>query len=471
MTGDESTQQMDRRRFLRSAGTVGAGLALAPTVIGAGSQAAGANEHPSLRVALIGAGAQGQILLDAGRRIDGVRFEAVCDIWEAYHLRRGFRILQRCGHPARPYTDVEEMLDKEKNLDAAIVATPDFWHARHTLACLEAGLHVYCEAPMSNTVEDARRMARAARRNGKLLQVGHHRRSNPQYRFCYDTLLRELNLLGPIVAVNGQWNRGPHVPLGWPQKASIDPPMLNKYGYDSMERFRNWRWYKGLGSGPVVDLGAHQLDIYNWFLDARPTSVLATGHISQPNSAGREWCDTVMAVYDYATPHGALTASYQVLSGNRHDGYVEKFLADTGALAISQRSDRTRLYPDWVGGKMDLWVASLKKGYLTVPPEWRLWLERQRVTEEHLTEAFAGLLVMETPDGFDVDRLSCGVPVEMDMPYHQPHLENFFDAIRGKADLTCPAETGYETAVTVLKINEAIAAGRKLGFAPDDFVV
>lgn len=466
-----SIPRMDRRGFLRSATAVGAGLALGSTALHAASQAAGTNSHSPLRVALIGAGAQGQVLLDAGRRIDGLRFEAVCDIWEAYNLRRGFRILQRYGHPARPYTDVEEMLDQEKNLDAAIVATPDFWHARHTLACLEAGLHVYCEAPMSNTVEDARRMAQAARRNGKLLQIGHQRRSNPQYRFCHDKLLKELNLLGPIVAVNGQWNRGVQVPLGWPQKAEIDPSTLSKYGYDSMEQFRNWRWYKGLGSGPVIDLGTHQIDVYNWFLDARPASVLATGHIRQPHSIGREWCDTVMAVFDYETPQGPLTASYQVVSGNRYEGYIEKFLADTGTLAISQRSKRTRLYPDWVGGKMDLWVASLKKGHLTVPPEWRLWLERQRVTEERLTDAFAGLLVMETPEGFDVERLSCGVPVEMDLPYHQPHLENFCDAIRGEAELTCPAEIGYETAVAVLKINEAIAAGRKLDFAPDDFVV
>jgi len=54
---------------------------------------------------------------------------------------------------------------------------------------------------------------------------------------------------------------------------------------------------------------------------------------------------------------------------------------------------------------------------------------------------------------------------------HQPHLENFFDAIRGDAKLTCPAEVGYETAVTVLKVNEAVEAGRKLSFSQEDFVV
>ncbi len=59
----------------------------------------------------------------------------------------------------------------------------------------------------------------------------------------------------------------------------------------------------------------------------------------------------------------------------------------------------------------------------------------------------------------------------MNKPFLQPHLENFFDAIRGKATLNCPAEVGYKTAVAVLKVNEAVEAGRKLEFQPDEFIV
>jgi len=54
-------------------------------------------------------------------------------------------------------------------------------------------------------------------------------------------------------------------------------------------------------------------------------------------------------------------------------------------------------------------------------------------------------------------------------PYHQPHLQNFFDAVRGKGKLNCPAEIGYESAVSVLKVNEAIEAKTRLAFGPDDF--
>jgi len=73
------------------------------------------------------------------------------------------------------------MLDKEQDLDAVIVATPDFWHSPHTVACLEAGLHVYCEKAMSNTLDGARKMVLAARKTKRLLQIGHQRRSNPKY--------------------------------------------------------------------------------------------------------------------------------------------------------------------------------------------------------------------------------------------------------------------------------------------------
>ena len=62
-------------------------------------------------------------------------------------------------------------------------------------------------------------------------------------------------------------------------------------------------------------------------------------------------------------------------------------------------------------------------------------------------------------------------PVQLRDPYHQPHLQNFFDAVRGKGKLNCPAEVGYESAVSVLKVNEAIEAKSRLSFKADDFHV
>ena len=82
----------------------------------------------------------------------------------------------------------------------------------------------------------------------------------------------------------------------------------------------------------------------------------------------------------------------------------------------------------------------------------------------------ASHIVAESPEPI-MEQISCAVPVKMYQPIPQPHLENFFDAIRGKAKLTCPAEVGYEAVVTALKTNEAAEAGRRLEFKADEFVV
>jgi predicted dehydrogenase len=463
MNANGVQQQLDRRGFLKSAAGAGAALTLGPAALGASRQ--GDDVEP-LRVALIGGGIQGEVLVNACRQIPGVRFQAVCDLWEAYHLRRISRILQRYGHPGMPYTDYEAMLNKEKNLQAAIIATPDFWHARHALACLNAGLHVYCETPMAHTAADARRMVEAARRGGKFLQIGLQRRSNPQYRFCYDKLWQEYKLLGRIVAVNGQWNRAFHSLMGWPRNAALDPDTLKRHGYESMDHFRNWRWYRDLSGGPLADLGAQQIDIYNWFLGARPRAVLASGRRNYYETETRQRYDTVMAVYEYEAPQGPVTASYQILLANRHDGYFEKFLGDRGTLLISQRSDRTRVYPELMGSDAASWLTCLQKGDLKAPKEWRDLLERQHRSANQ----FADLFRVNESEPM-VEQLSCEVPVKTYLPLHQPHLENFFDAIRGKAQLTCPAEVGYQATVAVLKANEAAEAGRRLEFKPEEFVV
>jgi predicted dehydrogenase len=256
---------------------------------------------PEVNVALLGSGAQGQVLLDSMLRIPGLRFRAVCDIWEEYNQKRAVRILKKFGFEVNGYLDYREMLDKEKDLDAVVIATPDFWHAPHTVGCLEAGKHVYCEKEMSNTLEGARSMVLAARKSGKLLQIGHQRRSHPRYLHAHDKLLQEAELLGRIVTVNGQWNRAVSPDLGWPERYAIPEARLKEFGFKSMAQFRNWRWYKGLGGGPIVDLGSHQIDIFNWFLGANPSHVIASGGLDYHDPATHEWYDTVMTVYEFQT--------------------------------------------------------------------------------------------------------------------------------------------------------------------------
>ena len=125
-----------------------------------------------------------------------------------------------------------------------------------------------------------------------------------------------------------------------------------------------------------------------------------------------------------------------------------------GTLEISEKGARGELYREPESPNWDKWV---KKGYLIAPIE--------PVEEEKEPESEAFLDVRRT-----VARPAYEIPVVMDKPYHQPHLENFFNAIRDKnVKLNCPPEVGYETAVAVLKVNEAVEAGCRLNFKPEEF--
>jgi predicted dehydrogenase len=407
-----------------------------------------------INVALIGVGAQGEVLLNAMLKIPDLKFRAVCDIWTEYNLKKAVNLLGKYNQPVNAYEDYRDMLEKEKDLDAVIIATPDFWHSQHSVDCLKAGLNVYCEKEMSNTLEGAQRMVLTARETGKLLQIGHQRRSHPRYLHCYEKLIKEAQLLGRIVTVNGQWNRAVQEDLGWPSRYTIPEARLKKYGFKSMEQFRNWRWYKALGGGPIVDLGSHQIDIYNWFLESRPKTVIASGGIDYYSKTSHEWYDTVMAIFEYETRQGTVRAYYQTQTTNNSQGYFENFMGDQGTLVLSESEAgysgsvyRQATAPAW-----DEWV---RRGDISAP---------KILTPRPEIETILDVRETISPDEHKI-------PIEFYDPYHKPHLENFFNAVRGTTKLNCPPETGYETAVSVLKVNKAVEEGMRLNFDAKEFEV
>jgi predicted dehydrogenase len=475
MCNQKKKDKINRRRFLHSAAGIGAGLMLSPIAAGQNKRA---NKPDDINVALLGAGEQGRVLMNICLKIPGIRFKAVCDIWTAYNQKRASGLLKKYRHQNNAYVDYKEMLDKEKDLDAVIIATPDFWHADHTVDCFKAGLHVYCETAMSNTIEGAAKMVEAARRTGKLLQIGCQRRSNPRYLYCYDKLLKGRKVLGRVTAVSSQWNRVVRGPMGWPRCASLDRPTLERYGYESMAQFRNWRWYKGLGGGPVVSLGSHQIDVINWFLGAKPSSVMASGRTSYLDKKMHQWYDTMMAVYEYETNQGSICVYYQILSHNRSDGCFERFFGEQGTLELAETANRAIFSPELMNSDNKVWARCVKEGCLIGHDKMMKMIDK--LTVEQVARKFFVAETLPLPRFDNIHNMAKGiiwpanrriltVPVEMNKPFHQPHLENFFDAIRGKAKLNCPAEVGYETAVTVLKVNNAVEAGRKLYFQPDEF--
>ncbi|MEW6237213.1 MAG: Gfo/Idh/MocA family oxidoreductase [Candidatus Omnitrophota bacterium] len=444
-----SNAPLQRRRFLSSAALAAGGLALS-------SRASAQNSAPAgdpVKIALIGAGTQGQTLLGVCMKALNVRVVAVCDIWEAYNLNQASRILAGFKQEPHLYIDYREMLAKEKELEAVVIATPDFCHAEQTISCLQAGFPVYCESLMSNTIEGAKKMVQATKETGKLLQIGFQRRSNPRYRFAYEHIVNETKMLGKISAANGQWNRPVQTDRGWPKRAPLAEAALSQYGYASMQQFRNWQWYKELGGGPLAELGSHQLDVFNWFTGMTPKSVMASGGTLFYDKESHQWSDTLMAIFEYASEKENLRAFYQTVNSNSNFGHIENFMGDQGTLYLSESAARVKVYRE------------------PAAPDWSKWvklgiLESEEKPKEEKKPEGAVLDVQETviPPSFNL-------PVKSSDPVFKPHLENFFNAVRGKEKLNCPAETAYPATVLTLKINEAAQSGQKIEFKPEDFLV
>ncbi|MBC7349887.1 MAG: Gfo/Idh/MocA family oxidoreductase [Candidatus Aminicenantes bacterium] len=445
---------LSRRDFLKT--TAAAGLTVAtgklfgtPLIIIDEGQGQALMPSEELRVALIGAGEQGRILLDCCLRIPGIKIAAICDIWE-YSRTYASGYVRKYGQTPNIYEDYRQMLNSEKDLDAVIVATPDWVHAEQTNACLNHGLHVYCEKEMSNSLEKAHSMVETARRTRKLLQIGHQRRSNPRYIHAIDKLICDRRLLGRVMVAYAQWNRAKADMLGWPKKYTIDPQTLHKYGYGSMEEFRNWRWFKKYGGGPIVDLGSHQIDLFSWVFETNPKTAVASGGVDY--YLNREWYDNVMVIYEFETAEGAARALYQVQSTTSHGGFYETFMGENGSLVISEVPQKG----NWAYREAHApdWEPLVREGLIQseAPPIQKI--ETRNVFVDVRVTAEAGRWPL---------------PVELAKPAHQPHLENFFEAIRKGVPLTCPAELAYETAVAVLKVNEAVKNRTLLRFRPEDF--
>src|SRR5262245_20715685 len=167
MSHDPKSSELSRRDFLKrsAAGTAAAAAgSRAPLVWAAPPDA------PSDRLAMgiIGVGSRGQSgVMQAAQRVKGVEIVGVCDAYKG----RVERAIQRTDGRAKDYGDWKALL-ADKGIDAVIVATPDHWHKTHTIEALNAGKDVYLEKPMTYAIGDGPEMIAAAKRSGRILQIG-----------------------------------------------------------------------------------------------------------------------------------------------------------------------------------------------------------------------------------------------------------------------------------------------------------
>jgi len=436
-----------RRDFIGTTAAAGAGLLLTSCSPGESNKPAQKKSVlNNLNVGLVGFGEEGKVLTESLLQIEGVKVVALCDIWD-FHREEGVKSYKAQGVEVKGYENYEDMLAQEKDLQAVVVAAPDFWHAPITNACLKAGLHVYCEKMMSNTIDGARSMVKTMRETGKLLQIGHQRRSNPRYLFTKNRLLNEAKFCGRLTAAQAQWNRAVKEDFPWPKKYTMSNDMLAKYGYKDMHQFRNWRWFKGLGGGMLSDLGAHQIDIFNWWLGTTPKSVIASGGLDYYSN--HDWYDNAMVIYEYPLAEGVARAFYQVqTTTSAGGGYFEMFMGDDGTIKMSEDPKLCAIYRE-VRATAVSWDDLIAKGYVNLKETPDTDAAKVDVRES------AALAQYE-------------IPVFFNKPPHQPHLENFFNAIRGTAKLNCPADEAFRSEYVIHKANEAIAAQTRLVITPEE---
>jgi predicted dehydrogenase len=244
---------------------------------------------------------------------------AICD-----NYAKAFRRAVKDTPAARQYDHYTKLLADPK-VQAVIIATPTGTHKEIALAALAAGKHVYCEAPLANTIDDAREIAKAGRDAVKVVfQPGLQQRSHPQLEFILPFI--RSGGLGRNVMVRAQW----HANDTWHRTAP-----------DDREEALNWRLRHATSTGLFGEEGIHQIDTVCRFLGARPQAVTGFSSTIRAYDDRRDVPDTVQAVFEF--PHG-VNFSHDLTICNSYEQAGEVYLGADAALLV--RDFKTWLFKE-----------------------------------------------------------------------------------------------------------------------------
>ena len=227
----------------------------------------GANER--IRMGLIGCGTRGGMVSGFHLRHKDCVFVAACDVFQT-RLDQSVARLSELGGGVKvdAYGDYRRILDRN-DIDAVLVATPDHWHSPITVDACSAGKDVYVEKPISNTIETAQKMVRAARQYNRVVQMGVQQRQGEAFKEACK--LVQDGLLGKVTHVLLQYEGGyartpepdqdPPAGLNWEMFQGPAP----RHPYRP-SRQRSWRAYYDYGGGLVTDWGIHLTDVAHMYL-------------------------------------------------------------------------------------------------------------------------------------------------------------------------------------------------------------
>ena len=295
------------------------------------SRILGANER--VQVGFIGYGLIGAQHVYDFKNLPDVDLVALSDVYEP-RLREG---LKACGPRARGYADFRRLLD-DKEVQAVVISTPDHWHALLTVMACAAGKDVYVEKPLTLFVREGRWMVTAARRYGRVVQVGTQQRSGRHYADAVNLL--QNGHIGKIHSVRMGWFR--NVMPGFGAPPDSDPPPGMNYDlwlgpapqrrYNPNRSLYHFRWFWDYSGGQMTNLGAHAIDIIHWVMKVKaPQAVASSGGRFALIDNG-ETPDTQDALFEY--PEFTATWSHREASRGRGEGEGLEFFGAKGSLIL-----------------------------------------------------------------------------------------------------------------------------------------
>jgi len=225
------------------------------------------------RTALIGSGWWGKNILKEAMASERVKVVALCDADGNTLEVAAERVNDLSGDQPKAYKDFRELLEKEKP-EIVIIASPDHWHALHTIAALKAGAHVFVEKPTGHTVNESRAMLHAARESGRAVQVGLHRRIGPHHisgmKFLKSGAVGDVGMVRLFAHSGGgreapSLNSAPPDGMDWNMWCGPAP----ERPFNSKIHPGGWRQYLDYGNGQLGDWGVHWLDQVLWWSEEK----------------------------------------------------------------------------------------------------------------------------------------------------------------------------------------------------------
>jgi predicted dehydrogenase len=418
-----------RRQFIRvgsgaaAVGATGKFTLLQPKPLWASPRPVAPSD--TVRFASIGTGVRGCELLQASTRVPGIECVAVCDLYDSRHIAAQ----EAVKNPSVPATrNYREILDR-KDVDAVIIAVPDHSHRRVFEDACAAGKDVYCEKPMSHTVEDGFAMVDAAQKANRMVQIGSQRVSSVIYAQAKELL--DSGKLGDVYSIEAYWDR--NSPSGaWvypiPPDASEQTIDWNAFLGSapkrpfSAERFFRWRCFSDYGEGLAGDLFVHLISGINFITSTSTVAKRAqsTGGLFHFKD-GRDFPDLIETLYDYPNCRVYLRCNLNNDQGEFIAFYGTQGTAIIKGPTLTFTPQDTRPQPE--GYSIYGWPAKLRDEYLAKFAEDH---PLSKVDINEATETFG------PPPGYS------------DLVDHQA---NFFNAVRTRKKVVENEEFGNRAAI------------------------